>query len=66
MGNVSLPDPRRDEDEPEEYVVLSTDFHQCSVLTENVWVCDECGETFPREQNGDYPEQAIIEGKCEP
>lgn len=62
VGRLDLRDPPRDED-----VIESRREHQCSVLTPDLWCCDNCGDVFDRDPNlGDFPESAIIEGECKP
>lgn len=41
------------------------DFHECDILLPELWVCTNCGETFPRKEDVDS-ETCIIEGDCQP
>lgn len=62
VGNVSLPAPPRDEDYDYDGVVEYTE-HHCTVLTPDLWMCEDCGCSFDRDPSwGDFPEEAIIEG----
>lgn len=62
VGNVSLPDPPRDEDFDDDPVVEFAE-HHCVVLTPDKWMCEDCGVVFDRDPSwGDEPEEAIIEG----
>ena len=53
----------RYEDIYEDDGIVESSEHHCIVLNLDQWMCEDCGELFPRDPAwGDFPEEAIVEG----